>query len=439
MTDLNTLHVETQALAKFGTERYEDSVTYGAIRRYLQDIGSVPSGAWGTLPGVSDRLARDWGASLEYRVDEAIDASNEMSLMADTLMQIAADYEGTDLSVATSFDVVNQDLAPYLPTADGYTSTITTRRGGAGVLDPSHDPTSSAGDRPTVVIPPGNDKLTATRHEDLPRTRVVEEPITIGSSDGNDLGISGGRTTYYEGGPQDRLNEFIQQYRDDLLQLEAIMTELGTGRRMPLSDLIVHAWRSAPDVIRNRADLLHSVANTYAETRTNFDEEITSLARYWQGDACDAFAQHAKARSAWITDIQAQATWLAEEGKKSASMLEGLRNAYASAGYERIESLLTAIQDYLGRVRGVFEVCTKPEEAFFAVVDVFTNYLIDAEKNAVSLAQSLLNIDEQERKERPDLGTRGHDAVPLPSSSVGSNAWTDKNGWTVNPAKPATS
>ena len=65
----------------------------------------------------------------------------------------------------------------------------------------------------------------------------------------------------------------------NLLLLEAMLVEIGTGRRMPLSDLIMNAWSSAPDVIRNRADLLHSVANTYKTVRTNMEEETTSLTR----------------------------------------------------------------------------------------------------------------------------------------------------------------
>lgn len=58
MTDTSALRVETRQLVSYGVERYEDSITYGAIRRYLDDVGAVPAGDWGTLPGVSDRLAR---------------------------------------------------------------------------------------------------------------------------------------------------------------------------------------------------------------------------------------------------------------------------------------------------------------------------------------------------------------------------------------------
>lgn len=438
MTDTSSLRVETRQLVAYGVERYEDSVTYGAIRRYLDDIGAVPTAAWGTLPGVSDRLARDWQVSVDARVDEAITARTETERMADGLLQIATDYEGTDLAVATTFDTVNQDLAPYLPISDGYVPGISTRRGGSGTLAPPRDPHERDGERPTVVIPPGNDKLTATRHEVLPSTRAVEEPLIIGTSDGNDLGFSGGRTTYYENGEKDRLDEFVQDYRSELLQLEALLTDLGTGIRMPLNDLIIHAWRTAPKVIRNRADLMHSVANTYSEARVNMDEETKSLARYWEGNASEAFTQYAQSTSTWLTQVQAQAAWLAEEGKKAASLLEGLRNAYATTGYERISTLLEAMKTYISDANNLFAPCSNPEQALIQATTFFMDYMIDAEKRAVDLAAALLKIDEQERKERPDLGTRGHDTVPFPTPAVGAGAWTDRTAWQPNPSRPST-
>ncbi|MEV6602431.1 hypothetical protein AB0M36_37120 [Actinoplanes sp. NPDC051346] len=48
----------------------------------------------------------------------------------------------------------------------------------------------------------------------------------------------------------------------------------------------------------------------------------------------------------------------------------------------------------------------------------------------------MIRIDEQERKERPDLGTRSHDAIRPPASAVGGNVWTDRSGWIPNPKRP---
>jgi len=39
---------------------------------------------------------------------------------------------------------------------------------------------------------------------------------------------------------------------------------------------------------------MHSVANTYAEARTTMDEETKSLARYWEGNASEAFVRYAQ-------------------------------------------------------------------------------------------------------------------------------------------------
>jgi hypothetical protein len=429
------LRVETQALAAYGTERYEDAVTCGAIHRYLNHVGSIPTSAWGTLPGVSDKLARDWRTALEYRVDEAIDARDEMDRLADVLLQIAADIEGTDIVNATTFDLENQDLAPYLPTAAGYDAQVRSRPGGAGVV--VTPPTQHDRERPPLVIPPENTRLASVGNEVLPSTRIVEEPITLGTSTGEDLTISGGRTTYFENGGGDGLDRFVQQYRGNLLLLEAMLVEIGTGLRMPLSDLIMNAWSSSPATIRNRADLLHSVANTYETVRVNMEEETKNLASYWDGVSSDAFTRHAQSRSAWIGQIKAQASWLAEEGKKAATMLEGLRNAYASAGYERMDSLLGAMQEYIGRARGLFSPCSKAEEKLLEVATAFIDTMIEYEQRAIREAVEIIKIAEQERKERPDLGTRGHDAVPPPAPAVGGSAWADRGGWSATPKGPA--
>jgi hypothetical protein len=268
MTDPRTLRVESRQLVAYGCERYEDSVVYHAVTRYLADIGAIPVGAWGTLP-VSDQLRRAWGTALENRLDEAITARDEFQRVSDALLQVVTDYEGTDLAIATSFDLQNRDLGPYLPAADGYVTQVRTRRGGNGILMAPGDSDERYVPEPAVVIPADNDRLRATRQETLPSTRVVDqptavEPVTIGGLVEEILvgkredhpfwgekGLwgesttSGGRTVHYEHGEDDRLNEFVQRYHGELLQLEALLTAFDNGQRLPLSDLIIHAWRSA--------------------------------------------------------------------------------------------------------------------------------------------------------------------------------------------------
>lgn len=434
--DRSALRVETQALVGFGVERHEDAVACSAVRRYLTDVGSIPAAAWGTLEGISAKLGRDWAIALGNRITEAAVIHDEMERMADGLVQIAADYEGTDLDLATDFDLMNRDLLPYLPLGDGYGAHVRVRPGGAGILAAPRR-SQLPGDQPLLVIPDGNERLAATRGERLPRTRVVEEPLVIGSTDGNDITISGGRTTYYDNGEGDKLDTFLQEHRSTLLQLEAILIELGTGERLPLSDLMVHAWRSAPGVIRNRSDLVHSAANTYRELRADLDGELKNLKLYWEGSAAAAFGHYADSAMAYLNDVAAQAQWLAEEGKKAATMLEGLRNAYASLGYQHIGTLIEALKSYLGAVNGLFSACANPETALLDVVHTFVSYLLDAERRYVEEMSDLVQIDEQARRERPDLGTRAHDTTPFPRPEVGGDAWADRGHWLPRPDRPA--
>ncbi|ROT31115.1 hypothetical protein [Micromonospora sp. HM5-17] len=228
-----------------------------------------------------------------------------------------------------------------------------------------------------------------------------------------------------------------RQYRQLRIQLEAILIELGTGERLPRTDLMVHAWRSAPRIIRNRADLVHSAANTYGELRAELDNELKNLKLYWEGTACQAFSHYADRAVAYLTQLETQTRWLAEEGKKAASMLEGLRNAYADLGYQQIGTLIEALTNYLDAVRSLFSSCSDPEKALLDVVHAFVGYLVDAQRRYVEAMSGLIRIDEQERKERPDLGTRGHDTTPFPQPEVGTDAWVDRGNWRPRADRPA--
>lgn len=418
------------------------------MTRYLADVGTIPAGAWGTLP-VSDQLRRDWGTALENRLDEASTARNELERVADVLLQVATDYEGTDLEIATSFDLQNRDLGPYLRAAEGYTTGLRTLRGGSGILSEPPDTYERGGPPPPVVIPQDNDRLLAIRHETLPSTRVADDALTVDAFNTKDFikdilyrgyghseTVRGGHDLYFEHGEDDRLSEFVQKYRGELFKLEALVTQLGHGQRLPLSDLIIHAWRSSPTIVRNRADLVHSAANTYAELRKNMDADSQRLALYWQGEAAKAFGQHAKLTSTYLSDVEAQARWLAEEGKKAASLLEGLCNAYAAAGFEHIGRLIKAMSEYFDKVNAAFAACSNPEKSFLDVVNNFIGALVKSETSHLDDLAELIKIDEQVRRERPDIGSRGHDVIPFPRPHIGVDVWSDRSSWTPAPDRP---
>ncbi|MEJ3745770.1 hypothetical protein WEI85_21070 [Actinomycetes bacterium KLBMP 9797] len=422
ITDVSQLRVEARALVSFGVERYEDAVVYAALRRYLLDVGGVPSAAWGTLPDVSGDLRKGWATALGARVDEAGAARDGLEQMADKILQAATDYVGADLELAVEFDLVNRDVTGYLPISEGYARAVHIRQGGDGVL-PQPTYRRLPDDRPAPVFPPNNDRLNGIRHEELPTTRVVEAPIVI-SSDGDRLGISGGSTTIYENGEGDWLDQFVQEHRSTLLQLEALITQLSTDHRLPLNDLIVHAWRTAPKIIHNRADLMHSVANTYRELRTEMNQEVEQLQLHWEGTGVLAFRQYANAVGNYLAELEKQAQWLAEEGKKAADQLEGLRNAYAETGYERIGQLVQAVEEYWASVANRFSACANPEQALIQAIGAFVGALLKSEAHYVSALAELVRIDEQERAERPDLGSRAHDPIPFPRIEVDADAWS---------------
>ncbi|MEU8265405.1 hypothetical protein AB0C02_33005 [Micromonospora sp. NPDC048999] len=94
------------------------------------------------------------------------------------------------------------------------------------------------------------------------------------------------------------------------------------------------------------------------------------------------------ARSAYLAQLEAQTRWLADEGKKAASMLEGLYNAYASLGYQHIGTLISALKSYVQAVNGLFSSCSNPEKAFLDTVHTFVTYLLDAENSTSKPCQT---------------------------------------------------
>src|SRR5687768_9381522 len=87
-------------------------------------------------------------------------------------------------------------------------------------------------------------------------------------------------------------------------------------------------------------------------------------------------------------------------------------------------------------MRAACAACSLAEEKLVAVADEFISFMIESERRAIALAADLIKIDEQERKERADLGTRSHDALRPPASAVGTDVWTDRHGWAPHPKRP---
>ncbi|MEV4500331.1 hypothetical protein AB0J84_32160, partial [Micromonospora arborensis] len=109
----------------------------------------------------------------------------------------------------------------------------------------------------------------------------------------------------------------------------------------------------------------------------------------------------------------------------------------AGLGYQHIGKLIDALEGYIEAVNGLFTSCSNPEAALQKVVQEFVTFLLEAERLHVEAMSDLIKIDEQERKERPDLGTRSHNTTPFPHAEVGADAWLDGGKWTPRPDRPA--
>ena len=101
-------------------------------------------------------------------------------------------------------------------------------------------------------------------------------------------------------------------------------------------------------------------------------------------------------------------------------------------------TLIDVLKGYIEGVNGLFSSCSNPEAAVQKAVQEFVTFLLVAERQYVEAMADLIKIDEQERKERPDLGTRGHNTTPFPQAEVGGTAWLNGGGWTPKPDRPLT-
>jgi hypothetical protein len=110
---------------------------------------------------------------------------------------------------------------------------------------------------------------------------------------------------------------------------------------------------------------------------------------------------------------------------------------YQAVTHGNIGNLIRAMTEYFDKVNAAFSACANPEKSFLDVVDDFIGALSQAEAAHVGALAELIKIDEQVRRERPDIGSRGHDVTPFPRQDIGADAWSDPDGWIPAPNRPA--
>jgi hypothetical protein len=416
--------VATDALARYASERFEDSYLYHALGYFMWDVERIPDQAWGRLMW-SDQWRRGWKTACEYRRDEARNCRDELSTIAGNLLQVVADYTHTDARVAVAFNLKNQDTRPYLAYFLQGVPAATAHPGGSAPLPVP--PSSPGGGPPPVVYPGDNGKLNQLRNEQLP-----SYSSWLGADD--DGHTTSGETFAHS--DEDELDRFVQRYGARMRGIDAVVQENDPGAVRPFEQMILPAWLSAPSIVHNHADLAYSLRNSYDERLTSWKTDDATLQAHWDGEAATAYFRHAQTVQAYVERVRAQADWLAGEGHKAGTLLSDLRNAYAGIGYQYIDRMIQQMDEYTSvatsTVARVTE-CTSPggaAKALIATVNDFNTALMDQERHSLQAAQDLLRPESMVNSGAPNFDSRNHAAVPYPPEPLNQpSAWDHGAQW----------
>jgi hypothetical protein len=450
-TDLNALRVETQELAIYARERQEDAIVCHAIRLFTDQVGAVPPQAFGTIERHSERYRTAWARLVAARGTEEVTARDELWNISSGLFQVAADYENTDIEVAYTFDVKESGIAPYLNSMQPPQQSFGYKPGGpvaGNSLFPPWAPFGAvAGDLP------GQSDFNATRSEPLPSVRPGKSDYEY--RHGKWYQWPGGGHTVevpsieaQPGLENDNLFKFVSEHGAFLQMLERQVDEMGLPARKPLADVIIHAYRASPTIIRNRSLLLGHAANGLNEIRSNMVAATENLKYYWNSPgstgivaASGVFFTYAETTQAYLDIVADSVEWWSGQGKVLASVLEGIRTAYADAGYKRINDLHELLKKYNDMVKSVVSSCREPEKMFVDGITAFANFVHDSAKDQYTALQDLLKVDDQRRREEALLNIESRvygEPTPFPLGNAHSGAWSTGSGWTPKKDRPST-
>lgn len=458
-TDLNALRTETHELARYARERQEDAIVFHAVRLFLDEVAAVPGQAFGEIPEHSDRYRRDWGRIRTARNTETVTARDELWYMSGALMQVAADYENTDLELSYEFEVGDSNIEAYLRSMNP--------PGGNNPYRPGDPPGGRAfpnwapfGARAGEL--PGQDDFNKVGSEPLPSVRELppdrEYRVTWKTNPewwkpGGDAGPRGEyveipRIDAQPGLENDHLYQFVSEHGPFLIQLEGILEQLGlTIKDWPWKTVVRPVFLSSPKIIRSRSLLLGRGANPVRAVYSSMKNASDNLRYYWNSPggtiaaASGTFFSYSDALLEYTDHVGDAAEWWSKQGVQLASVLEGLRNAYADAGYKRINELYRAMQAYNDSLGKAFGACRNPEEKLVDALVSFANTLIVAGTLQYTMLQDLLKAEDQRRREEGtlDIGSLIYgEPTPFPRDRSVPAGWADSGGWAPKATAPPT-
>lgn len=415
------LDASVEALVTSGRERYEDAITCDAIRQFIIQAGDIPADAWGEMPWTG-RWRADWATARDARVTEATTIRDRLGETGAALVQVASDYAHTDINVALNFDISEQNAAlqPYLDAvrkSNGLTVHAGGHAGGPQYYDGGQ----------VKVTPPGGNTADAIKLQWMQYDHALNQAEI--TSPGTVTPTMKARQ-HFDSPGRSELWKFVNEHYETLTKAENIVNGNGEGlSKNPSTDFIdpaIHAW---PQVIMDRADLMHVAARMYTEMKQEMGPETQYLMSYWDSPAgSGAYNLYATNLENYLDTCAQQCTWLGDEGVKAGKGIDKLMLAYAQAGYEKIGIIIEQLQAYEDAMESISGSVDDPLKALTAALGAMADIMLSAWKAQNDEAQSTLNLAATVQDNAPDLGSSAHSAQPFPESA-GLDGWKRGNNW----------
>jgi hypothetical protein len=411
---VSTLDVAAQALVRHGNGRYSDALICDAIGGYVHRLGAVPDTVWGDFPWVP-AWRQQWHDAIADRVTEARYAYERLDDVAQTLIQVAADYTHADIRVAANFSVI--DTSPLLAyvTQLEHPQNATASPGGKLTLTGN-----SSGNTEPVTVPdntPEGHALRLAAHDgSLNATEMWPAGTDLATTPS---GIA--RTELMTEGRR-KLWEFLTDWAGQLEQAEKIVALWGVSPPVSCMDTIGQAQDAWPGAIANRANLLKAGANAYRDLKTNMTGQVKDLQQYWTSPgASGAYGIYADSLGGYYETIAGNLQWLGEEGEKAAHTIDTLQLGYANLGYQHMGIIAEQLKTYFDAANSLSHSVDSPVEALSAALSAFANSLFATLEAARKAAQADLSISQTVIDDAPHFNDLNHDLAQPPQSP--SNTW----------------
>ncbi len=425
---MGSLDASVQAIVDNARERYEDGITCDAVRNFIITVGDIPPNAWGEMPWTGKWRA-DWGTARDARVTEATTMRDRLGETGAALAQVASDYAHTDIDLSLNFDISAQNAAlqPYLDAVKKSNGLAARPGGHAGAPD-------YYGGGPLQVPAPGNtdtnmaglttdaQKLVWMQYDHSLTQAEITRPGTI-------TALMKARVHFDSPGHKE-LWKFVNEHYESLTQAENIVNGDGEGlAQNPSSDFIDPAIGAWPQVIVDRADLMHAVARMYNEMKSEMGPETQNLMSYWSSPSgSGTYNLYAGTLLDYFTALADQATWLGDEGVKAGQAIDKLMLEYARAGYEKIGIIIDQLKAYKDALNSLSGDVSSPLKALTAALSAMADMMLAEWKAQNDAAQVTLNLAAVTQDNAPNLGTSAHGAQPFPTPS-GIDGWKHGGNW----------